>query len=325
MRFSFMVPEQNLVTNHGYGVATEGVFRSLLLLGHEVTLNDPTAPVEIAFCTPEQWVWASPDSYKIGYMPWESTRLPAGWVQKFQECDEVWTTSPWCKTIFEKNGLANVRVFEHGVYALGDYGWARKRRVLDGPVKFLHMGEPAPRKGGQMTHDVFRETFGDRTDVQLTIKAHGYNTVQGEDSDNVRLITAELDPKELISLVQSHDVLVYPSYGEGFGLIPLQAMVSGMPVICTGAWAPYRKLLLPELTLPSRLIPSPWPDVDPGNMYEPDAAALAEMMKQCADREVYADISAKAYYNSFEVERRFDWIPLTMDAFAHIFNMFPEV
>jgi glycosyltransferase involved in cell wall biosynthesis len=107
------------------------------------------------------------------------------------------------------------------------------------------MGEPAPRKGGQMVFDTFSEVFGINENATLTIKAHGYNTVRGrriyqtsEASPNSRSL--ELDTYQLVDLVQRHDVLLYPSYGEGFGLIPLQAMVTGMPVVCTGAWAPYK-------------------------------------------------------------------------------------
>jgi glycosyltransferase involved in cell wall biosynthesis len=323
MRFSLMVPESNLITNHGYGVATHGFVRALVELGHHVGLNDITADVEIAFTQPTNWNWSSPDSYKIGYTPWESTRLPAGWADIMQTADEIWTTSPWCKRIFEKAGLEDVRVFQHGVDTTGDLGWTRVRRrpTENRPFRFLHMGEPAPRKGGQLTHDVFREIFGDSEDVQLTIKAHGYNTVRGPKANNVKLITEELEPFQLIDLIHRHDALIYPSYGEGFGLIPLQAMVTGMPVVCTSAWAPYNHLLLPELRLPSKLVPSPW-DFHTGNMYEPDRHALSATMLALADPDTYANFSARAYANSFAVEREHDWQTLTLNAFNHIFEKF---
>lgn len=318
-----MVPEQNLITNHGYGVATHGVYTALTALGHEVGINDSTAPVEIAFTQPENWEWSNPEAYHIGYTPWESTRLPAGWLEIMETADEIWTTSPWCKRVFEKNGLRDVRVYMHGVETTGDSAWARKRRRPDDrPIRFLHMGEPAPRKAGQLAYETFISTFGDDKNVSLTIKAHGYNTVKGKHHDNVKLITAELEPFQLIDLIRRHDVLVYPSWGEGFGLIPLQAMATGMPVICTSAWAPYSHLLLPELRLPSKLVPSPWATPHAGNMYQPDAEALSEMMKTLASPEDYANYSARAYAASFQVEQEFDWIKLTVGAFSHIFEMF---
>jgi glycosyltransferase involved in cell wall biosynthesis len=141
----------------------------------------------------------------------------------------------------------------------------------------------------------------------------------------VTLITDEYDNDALVKLYHDHDVLVYPSFGEGFGLIPLQAMVSGLPVICPPGWAPYADLLAGSLSLPARLVPSPWPDVHPGNMYRPSAEHLAEMMELCADRAMYHWLAAGAYARSFEVEARHDWLTLTRDAFNHIFEMFQTI
>lgn len=325
MKISLTMPESNAITTHGYGVAGFGFVRALQDLGHEVPFQDPTAPVEIAWCQPELWQWSNPDAYHIGYVPWESTKLPEKWIEPMRQADEIWTTSDWCKTVFEKHGFENVRVYQHGV---DQFQWGRKRRrPQERPagtqqLRFLHMGEPAPRKGGQMVFDTFLDTFGEDPNVSLTIKAHGYNTVRGKNLPNVKVITSELDTFQLVDLVQRHDVLLYPSYGEGFGLIPLQAMVTGMPVVCTGAWAPYKHHLIPELVLPSRAIKSPWPEMHPGLVYEPSADALAAAMLLLADPADYANASARAYFNSFQVEMEYDWHKVTRDAFAHIVEKF---
>jgi glycosyltransferase involved in cell wall biosynthesis len=342
MKFSLLVPESSLQQNHGYGVATEGVRWSLTALGHDVSFNDPTAPVEIAFTQPNLWKWSSESSYKIGYIPWESTRFPAGWVEIMQTADEMWATSPWVQAVLEKHGLTNVRVYQHGIDA---YSWGRVLRRQQGPIKFLHIGEPAPRKGGQETFDAFMEiTDGNPAAGLLTIKAHGEQNIRGVQPDyidpdgdlwinaewekplNVSVITDEMSQHELARLMHDHDVLVYPSWGEGFGLIPLQAMVTGMPVICTAAWAPYRSLLLPDLRLNSRLVPSPWPDIHPGNMYQPNTEDLSDMMGLIATAGPgYDDLAVQAYAESFEVERFYDWITLTHNAFNHILEKFETI
>lgn len=323
---------ENTVTNHGYGVAAQGMVNSLLSLGHSVPYKDASAPVEIAFCQPYLWEWSSKDSYKIGYVPWESTRLPDSWLPHMHRADEIWTTSPWCKLVYEKAGFENVRIYEHGVDT-GREGWTRKRRrprnrpQTTQEIRFLHIGEPAPRKGGQLVYDTFIDLFGDSPDVSLTIKTNGYNTIRGKNGNhphlgrkNVKLITQEYSSFELVQLVKRHDVLVYPSWGEGFGLIPLQALVTGMPVICTEAWAPYSEFLLPELALGSRLTKSPWPDMHPGLMYEPDAQELADAMALCAAPGEYDSLSLMAYANSFKVETAYDWDKVTAKAFEHIFD-----
>jgi glycosyltransferase involved in cell wall biosynthesis len=328
MRISLTIPLSNTVTNHGYGVAAQGMVASLQRLGHEVPFQDVTAPVEIAFCQPDIWEWSSPDSYKIGYVPWESTKLPDRWIPYLKECDEVWTTSDWAKLVFEKHGLVDVRVYEHGVDT-GPEGWTRKRRRPENrPIRFLHIGEPAPRKAGQLVYDTFEKLFGQSGDATLTIKAHGYNTVRAKNglrpdkvNPHVKVIAEEFELFEMIDLVHRHDVLVYPSWGEGFGLIPLQAMATGMPVICTAKWAPYRAHLVPELALPSKLTVSPWPDIHSGFMYKPDEDHLTESMRTLAGID-YENYSLKAYAQSFGVERDYDWDTLTQNAFDHIEEKF---
>lgn len=336
LRISIATIESNTVANHGYGVAHNGMVAALTALGHEVKDSDPGAPVEIAFVQPKLWNWTNPNSYHIGYVPWESTRLPEGWLENMKLADEIWTTSAWCKRMFEKSGLENIKVFHHGV---DQSVWQRKRRNPENrPLRFLHIGEPAPRKAGQMVYDTFMDVFGDSAEyATLTIKAHGHNTVRGtelvtigEDGNlymtpenrrkSVRVVTQDMPEYELVDLVRRHDVLVYPSYGEGFGLIPLQALVTGMPTICTAIWAPYRQHLLPALRLPAKLIPSPWPDIHPGNMYEPDAQKLGEIMADVAEN--YNTYSLQAYAQSFAVEQDFDWLLLTAAAFKGILEKF---
>lgn len=320
----------------GYGEAARHMIKSLEILGHSVSYADPTAPVEIAFMTPDQWQWSNPEAYHIGYLPWESTRLPDAWPDLMRAADEIWTTSPWVAGVFDKHGIANVRVYEHGVDA---FVWERYRRLPKDAIRFLHIGEPAFRKAGQLVFDTFVETFGDRSDVSLTIKAYEHHAINGLDRfdiegdgsvvlnerdlpDNVTVITEDLPEWGLKNLLHAHHVLVYPSWGEGFGLIPLQAMVTGMPVICTEAWASYADLLPPDLRLPSHLVPSPWPDKHPGNMHQPDATALRNTMVKLADRWNYADASVRAYQKSFLVEQRYDWLKLTESAWAHIVRKF---
>jgi hypothetical protein len=54
--------------------------------------------------------------------------------------------------------------------------------------------------------------------------------------DKVKLLRAPLRgsaPEELFDLFAGHDMLVAPSRSEGFGIMPLTALVSGMPVLTT--------------------------------------------------------------------------------------------
>jgi glycosyltransferase involved in cell wall biosynthesis len=327
MKISLSIPEQNTITTHGYGVASYGIVRSLQRLGHEVPFQDSTAPVELNFSQPYLWQWTSKSSYKIGMVAWESTKIPANWKPGLKTCDELWTPSPLMAEWFKAQGYP-AKVYEHGV---DSSVWTpRKRHRKAGPVKFLHIGEPAPRKGGQMTYDAFKELFADDdARATLTIKGFGSSRIRGtnnahpwKETRNVKVITEEYDEYQMVDLIHRHDVLVYPSYGEGFGLIPLQALATGMPVILSQGWAPYENVTLPELRVGTKLGPSPWPSMHPGNMFHPDAPQLEHAMAAAVNG---IDEFAKQSFGRIPyIQKRWDWDRLTEKAFAPIVEKFGQ-
>lgn len=324
MKISFSIPEQNTITTHGYGQASYGIVRSLQRLGHEVPFQDSTAPVELNFSQPYLWHWSNPRGYKIGMSAWESSKLPNNWKAPMKSADEIWTPSPLIAKWFEAEGFP-ARVYEHGVDSTV---WTpKKRHRKPGPVRFLHIGEPAPRKGGQMTYDVFRELFGGQGDVAtLTIKGFGSSTVRGThnahpfiETPNVKVITDEYDEYQMVDLVQRHDVLVYPSFGEGFGLIPLQAMVTGMPTIISKGWAPYEVATIEPLRVKTKLGPSMWA-MHTGEMFHPDRDDLAAAMQAAVAG--IDELSKAAFSRVPYIQKRWDWDRLTEKAFAHIVEKF---
>lgn len=328
MKISYTTVPGNLSLSNGYGLAGYHMCKALNELGHTVPFADGDCPVEISFCQPDYTEWSNEDAYHIQYTPWESTDLPKGWVESFNESNEVWTPSPLIAKWYKEAGVVRpIYVYEHGVNH--EYKPVRRRRI--GRLNFLHVGEPAPRKGGQMAMEAFREAFGDRTDVHLTIKAWGSSHVRGMKGKhivgtphgrfkNITTISQDIPEHELITLFHSHQALVYPGWGEGFGLIPLQALASGMPTICTGAWAPYERFLLPELTLSSRLVDSPWPTIHPGKMFEPSYEELVAAYKYTDEN--FERVAGRAFRTSFDVHKAYDWNTLTENAFDRIVTRF---
>ncbi len=328
MQISFYTPTMNLTTSNGYGYAGLNIVESLKSLGHTVPYSYPKAPVQLNFSQPTNFKLHK-DQYQISYTPWESTKVPDSWKLKMLACDEIWTTSDWCANVFEDNGLKNVKVYPHGISDI----WKPVKRRSSNVIKFLHIGEPAPRKAGQMVVDAFTQLYGNNPAYSLTIKAYKDNTTRIYNNyidkqiiglpntiyNNINIITEELSESQLLQLYHDHDVLVYPSYGEGFGFIPLQALATGMPTICTSGWAHYENFLGP-LKLKSKLIDSPWPHPHEGKVFEPDYQHLLELM-----REVAIDFPAYAgyyYAQSTKIHQNYNWIQLTEKSFDHIFKKF---
>lgn len=293
---------------NGYGYATVGMRDSLHRLGYDFTPNNEDAEVELWFDQPQHWKWRD-NQYKVGYHPWESTDINPNWLRAMKKCDEVWTPSPIIADWYRNLGLPEVYVYEHGV----DPKWSVQKRSTNDKIRFLHVGGEAVRKGLSETLDAFNVAFPNRDDVELTLKMNnpGWEVLKWS---NKQVIKELLSEDELINLYHKHHVFVYPSWGEGFGLTPLQAMATGMPTICTGAWAPYERLLDPDLTLDSRLEESPWPAIHPGKMFRPNFDDLVDKLRWVVDN--YEDCANDALPRATAVQREYDWDTLTSKAFS---------
>ena len=315
-------------TNNGYGHAGTKIVDSLKNLGHEVPFQYSKAPVQLNFSQPDYFKLHR-NQYQISYTPWESTVIPERWASPLSLVDEIWTTSDWCANVFADNGYKDVRVFPHGI----DPVWAPRRRRDDDVIKFLHVGEPAPRKAGQMVVDAFTNLFGNDRRYSLTLKVYKHNTTRIYNNyidknilglpnvlyNNIYIIDKDMTTEELVKLYHDHDVLIYPSYGEGFGFIPLQALATGMPTICTGDWADYERYLGP-LKLKSELIDSPWPFPHEGKVYEPNYQHLLELMRDISIN--FNAYSGYYYAQSTKIHEDYNWNQLTNNAFSHIFKKF---
>lgn len=308
---------------NGYGQARACIEQSLRNLGHQVSFMDPTADLDINFIQPNLAKWSGAP-YRILYWPWESTALRPEWLVAAKDVDEVWTTSDWNKQIFEDAGIKKpVRVFKHGVEKI----WTPKRRQWsDGPLEFFHHGAEALRKGGNETVFLMMTEFYERQ-ARLTMKM-SLKGFKHEDTDKMRVRSEILDLPDLVKMYQDHHAMLYPSWGEGFGLAPLQFMATGGPVVITKGWAPYENLVPEELLVDTSLQPSPrgpkdwrftnddWTETHPGKMWQPN-------MDDYRDKTLHLynnyERYAETFFNLTEtVEREYDWDTLTERAFAHL-------
>ncbi len=332
MNISYYTIQAGLNPAVGFGYAGKNIVKSLNNLGHAVSFANPKSTIQLNFTQPHHYKLHR-NQYQIGYTPWESTSMRPDWIERFNACDEVWATSDWCAQVFKDNGITKpIYVYPHGIEDI----WKPRRRVLrEGqPLKFLHIGEPSPRKDGQLAVDTFIKLYGGNPSYHLTIKAHKFNTTRVYDKYNqfmspesayvnITLITDELEEADLVSLYHSHHVLLYPTWGEGFGFIPLQGLATGMPVISTYDWSHYVDYMGP-LKLKSKLtdetLPKSVGDEYIGKMFKPDTKHLEELM-----REVTIDYNAySGYYfaQSTKIHEDYNWDQLTKKAFEHLAKKF---
>lgn len=223
-----------------------------------------------------------PDQFRVGYTPWESSEIPDSWIPKMRAMDEIWTPATWVQDIYESYNVNSViRYVPHG---FDPEIWKITQRYEKNTFNFLHVGGPTARKGGQRVVDAFLDLFDGNDSVTLTMKSHGssearvyYKGQFGNAKMHPQITVYEdlLSHEDLAKLYENADCLVYPTNGEGFGLIPFQGIVTGLPTIVTDATACAD---FAHYGLPLRATPTPGNGIHIGDWYEPDPDHLRELM-----------------------------------------------
>lgn len=226
-----------LWSSQGYTNAAVSMITALHQKETAVFFNNPNIPFHINFCQP--YYYQLNNSYNVGYTPWESTKIPVGWQYNMNVCNEIWTTSNFVKEVYINNGIKkDIHVIPHGI----SEEFKVHERELSRTFNFLHVGGDSKRKNAQLVVDAFLELFDGNDDFRLILKYNKF--CFAECYVNNRLVSADQHPQiigipdilsndEIIKLYNKSHCLVYPTSGEGFGMIPFEAMATGLPTIVT--------------------------------------------------------------------------------------------
>jgi glycosyltransferase involved in cell wall biosynthesis len=235
-------------------------------------------------------------AWRIGFVVWETTGMPADKVRCLQQMDEIWTPSHWGREILMQNGLdgARVRVVPEGVDAAA-FPPAPERRSGP-PFRFLAVGKWEVRKGIDLLVSAFCAEFRHEEPVELVLHCHnpylpGFHLdrrIQAAARGPHAPIRSSHDrPGESIAdLYHSCDAFVLPTRAEGWGLPIMEAMSCELPVIVTDYSAPHDYLdeSIAYLIPVERMIPVDDPMFfRPGDPYglwaQPDGARLRQILR----------------------------------------------
>lgn len=170
----------------------------------------------------------------IVFTMWEGMRLPESFHESFHDFEMVICPS-WQNLELFSQHHDNVKFVPLGIDP--DVWHFQARKPPEAMFKFLHAGSGA-RKGGDLVAKAFKKLwprgthFGDNPIPTLTFKSPKGTTEFGE-----RMVTVggKLSPEDEVALYADAHCFVMPSRGEGFGLMPLQAIAQGCPTILTNA------------------------------------------------------------------------------------------
>ena len=191
---------------------------------------------------------------------------------------------------------ANIHVIPHGI----SDDFKIVERELTSTFNFLHIGGDAKRKNAQMAVDAFLELYEGNKDFRLILKYDKF--CLAETYINGRLLPASLHPQivaipeslgldDLVTLYHKSHCLIYPTMGEGFGMIPFEAIATGLPTIVTNltGCADFAHYAIP---LSANLDKAIWNDqhygADTGEWASPDFDELVDLMENVVNE--YDDV-----------------------------------
>ena len=193
------------------------------------------------------------DDYSGGWLSlhayaWEESNFPAEWVSAFNEqVDFIACASTHTRRVLTNSGV-NVPTVSlgHGIdhwdkQPLEPFELDSQKRF-----RFLHVSSGFPRKGTNLLIEAFLREFKADDDVSLVIKtfSNPHNTTEEflaaakekfPCSPEVIVLQEDFSPGKLKALYEQCDVMVAPSFAEGFCLPIAEGMLSGLPAITT-AW-----------------------------------------------------------------------------------------
>lgn len=107
-----------------------------------------------------------------------------------------------------------------------------ERHRADKVLRFLFVGSVNARKGAPLLFEAWREL--EPTGAELVIAGDVPRQVEGllDTPRGVRFL-GRVANDQIPSLMRSCDILVLPSYFEGFGMVLLEALASGLPIIAS--------------------------------------------------------------------------------------------
>lgn len=187
---------------------------------------------------------------KVAWTMWETSKIPDGspiqdvrwkelgnWVKLLNEnAEHVVVPCLHNKEVFENCGVKlPVTVLPYG---LDTDVWPLQDRPERDTFTVTQYGDLTTRKGTEEVILAFQQAFPNQIDVRLVLKTQGpllarfVSAVYGKDP-RITVISDTFTREQLVNLLYHSDCFIWLSRGEGFGLPPLQAALTGLPVITT--------------------------------------------------------------------------------------------
>jgi len=193
----------------------------------------------------------------IGPYGWEESKFPAHYVSWFNtKLTMAFTMSEYVKDVLINNGVS-IPIQTTGIIVEDILAINSKAFSFDLPsgLRLLHISSCFPRKGIDILIDTF-ELLENKKEISLVIKTfeNPHNNVieylenknytvvttyeknvylYSKNGKKILLINKDIPQSQIKYLYENTNILVAPSFGEGFGLPMAEAMLLDLPVLTT--------------------------------------------------------------------------------------------
>lgn len=227
--------------DHGYAVVSRELHLAVERAG--ATNLEPWtfgADLTVVFALPSTYFFdgGRPRRDLVWHTMIEVEPMPSAWVPVLNLCGAVWAPSNWVAQTFREQGVT-VPIFVSGYgispevhhppaqpkdpatgFKVGCWGdsFGSRKNVSGAIQAFIHANLP-----DDATMEVKVNSPRLVTPKQIT--------VAGEPDARITIVNQSWPIGEMTNWLRSLDVMIYLSGGEGYGLMPLEAMACGVPVI----------------------------------------------------------------------------------------------
>lgn len=256
----------------GYGKMVQGLRNSLT---EKLTLCDDAEVVVFAL-RPNMIKGLLQGQRPVLLTMWETNFLPAEFTDYLSLFDTICVPSLHNWELFSQFHN-NVGVIPLGV---NRELWHPKPRPQNEKFRILCGGSEWYRKSLDVVLKAFLTLNLPDTELHIKIVPPYLSAPKNLNYPNVVVHGEWMTEQEEVDLVRSADCFVSVSRGEGFGLMPLQAISSGIPTIVSDAHGHKEFSDLATHRVPTRLVPTnhgTWQNV--GDWDEPDFDILCDTLK----------------------------------------------
>jgi hypothetical protein len=284
----------------GYGRMSVEVARALTSIGVNVT-RDPAA--DVLFCTvpPLCRAWLAGQRLHLLTM-YETTKVPTEF-RNLVDFDTIFVPCEENRRAFADWHPNVVRV----PLGIDPIRWRWRPRPTSGPFTILTSGHEY-RKGADLAVQAFLRAFAGVPEVRLIVKMpKPLEWFKAPADPRVQMVTGYLSAGEEVDLYASAHVYLGLSRGEGFGMMPLQAIAQGCPTVMSGCSGHTEFATYASAIVGCDLEPAIHYTLygEAGDWWEPRVDEAVDAL-----RDVYANYTghqAAMWLASIEARERFTW------------------